>query len=874
MKILNFKQEHKGLDSEKAQENLELYGYNSEKRRVDLDNETPKMIRFYSVFKSLRVYLMLAAVFVYFLNNSDNSAIKGGLLLLLMFGICAFEIIIENICSKKLREVTNTSRVIVRVVRDGEIKLVRREEIVQDDLIILQGGETVPADAHILESNDVMVDESAFSDSDTPVKKQAGYDGKRELKQSCVYKRTKILSGLLIARVFATGPDTKIRPEVLPKKAHYTELESFIGKISTLCTYAAAILLVIVTVIKLIAAGGTEPEVTEGMSALTYLSGIFLPSISFALCAIPVSLALIIRLYYVIGAAKLSYKYGDVKRLKGVETLNSVTAICVDKDVIVDADSTPIAAESGANKNMLARVAALSCNKSPVNSYERAISISAAFKHIDVKDLYENTLIKSYAPEAKDYNNIHGNLWEINGAKLLCVKGTPEKVLSFCNLPDGQLYPIQQKHSEYAKEGHYVQAVAFTQLKDEVETDEEGNVIGVKPAVIPKALYDVEYTYLGLLAYSSSINENVPAAVKNCYRAGIKIYMLTSDNRETASAVAHKAGIREDGIVEYSGEKLEVVQSLKEAGEVTAVFGGGVSGKRLVCSCTSALELSDVGIALSKYTTPKKWDMDMQTMSELTTGSACEACDFVMDAGAGGSSEISACGFVKAIDAFMDARIMHRNIKRCISVAIATFIAVFLFGLVSLIAIGDSGADYVLEAVFVSTLSVLVTVLLTFFYIENDSDSKSNLRSSTFVGRRDKRYSRNFLFGTLIQGMSLFAAAAIMFVAFRFNENYEAAHLRSIFFAVFMAGTLAMSWVGLSYDKPFYSSVTISKWKTNPALILTAVLLLFVIMTVYLPFVNSAFGLTAINPLILIVSLIIGGVSQLWFDFIKKRFYN
>ena len=74
-KLLNFKQEYKGLNSEQAAENLELYGYNSEKKRIDLDSDVPK-IRFYGVFKSLRLYLMLTAVFVYFMDGSTDSALK------------------------------------------------------------------------------------------------------------------------------------------------------------------------------------------------------------------------------------------------------------------------------------------------------------------------------------------------------------------------------------------------------------------------------------------------------------------------------------------------------------------------------------------------------------------------------------------------------------------------------------------------------------------------------------------------------------------------------------------------------------------------------------------------------------------------------
>jgi Ca2+-transporting ATPase len=857
-KFMNFKNEYKGLDSEKAAENLSFYGYNSEKKRRELEPDGLSSggsgkLRLYGVFKSLRLYLMIAAVFIYFADGSPNNAVKGGLLLFLAFGTAFFEIVLENYCGKKLRSVTAASSVIVRVVRDSEIRLVRREEVVQDDLIILQGGEIVPADAHILESTDVTVDESLFTGehgaNPTAAKKHSGRsNGKQELKSSCVYKGTKVLTGVLIARVSDIGQDVKIRPVNRPKDSHHTELESFIGKISTFCAYMAAIVLVVTAVIRLIAASGAQAE--EGVSVLTYLAAIILPAFSFALCAIPVPLGLIARLHYVNAAASLSQKYGDVRRLKVVETLNSVTAVCVEKDVIVDAGSTPIAGESGSNLNMLARIASLSCSKSPASSYERAISISAAFKHIDVKDLYENTLVKAYPPKLGDYSNIHGNLWEIGGARLLCVKGTPEKVLSFCKLPPEQLYPIQEKHSQYAKEGHHVFAVAFAQINKQ---EDDGSL-----AVIPKSLFDVEYTYLGMLAFASTINDGISEAVQSCYRAGIKVIMLTRDSKESALAIAQKAGIYEDGVVE--GEKTAIIKKLRAGGEITAVFGHDNSD-------VESVEIADLSIAASKHTTDRKWDLGSDTMSDSTTGSTCQICDFIVGKDA----------FIKTAQAFSDARKTHRNIKRCISAAISAFLAVFLFGLVSLIAVGSNGMNYTLEAVFVSTVMILTTIGLTFFFMNNDADSYSLLRPSDFLGKNT--FNRTYILGALIQGISLFAAASIMFVAFRFSENTTAGMLRSIFLSVFMSGCLSMMWVNLSYEEPFYKSLAhkpspLSDWRSNPAIFMTAGLLLFIIVAIYTPFAGAAFGLARINVGVLLMSILLGAISQLWFDFIKKRFYN
>ncbi|MCL2071857.1 MAG: HAD family hydrolase, partial [Oscillospiraceae bacterium] len=624
-KILNFKGDHEGLDSQTAKENLRVYGFNSE-----IKQEEKRKFKFYGVFKNLRIYLMLSAAALYFVSGFSA---EGGLLLFLALGFCTFEILVENYCTQKLSEITDSAVVITRVVRDGEIALVKREEIVQDDLIVLQGGENVPADAHILESSNVTVDESVFGGSANPVKKHPGSDGRHELKQSCVYKGTKVLTGVLIARVFATGQDVKLRPEIRTvKEINRTQIETTVNKLSVLFTYGAGILLVVVAVARFMMAGNAEPE--EGITVLGYLAGIILPAISFTLCAVPVSLALIIRIYYVNGATKLSEDYSGIKSLRTVETLKAVTAVCLDIDSIIVADDTPIVEEISKNKEMLIRVAALSCKTDepvPSNSYEKAILVGASFRHINTDELYKNTLLRPYVPELEsDYNKINGNLWEINGAHLLCVKGTPEVILSFCKLPPEQLYPIQQKQSEYAKQGYHVFAVAFAKIEDDCyeEDDEDGNGDESETAksLIPDTLFDVEYTFLGLIVFSATIRENIPEVVKSCYSVGINVVMLSPDSersggRETALTIARKAGISQDGVI--AGKKEEVVESLKSAGEVVALFGTSSNDIK-------ALEAADISVALSKYTTPRDWDSGAGGLSELTTGSACEACELVL----------------------------------------------------------------------------------------------------------------------------------------------------------------------------------------------------------------------------------------------------
>jgi len=421
-------------------------------------------------------------------------------------------------------------------------------------------------------------------------------------------------------------------------------------------------------------------------------------------------------------------------------------------------------------------------------------------------------------------------------------------------------------------------------------------------APIPDTLREIEYTFMGLMAFSWNVKENVTAAVKNCYHAGVDVVILTPDNKQTAVAVARKAGLI-SGVI-LTGEELEelkasggrisdkvnifaeitpeqkadIVELLKSSGEVTAVFGSNSSD-------TDALESADVGISLSKNTAGREWDLGMDTLSQHTTGCACEACDFIME-----ENSVEGSGFVKVSNALREARRLHRNIKCCISSGISTLVVLALFGFFSLIITAGADEAHVFDVVFVSILTVFtVPLLLTFFFIKNVIDLKSDMTASAFIGNGS--VNKKFILAAIIQGLSLFAVLFAAFLILRAIESTTAQKLRAFFLTAFVSGALVMSWVGLSgktrfykgFAKVFTDKTPMRDWRANAAILITATMLLFLPVIIYLPYVNSALGLgeyvkgapnNLLHPLIFILSLFVGAASQVWFDFIKRKFYD
>jgi Ca2+-transporting ATPase len=818
---------YRGLSSDDAAERLIMYGYNGNSRMLETDGDFNGA----KIIFSFRFLMMVLAATVLLFSGNIG---KGFVMLLLAVFHSSVEFFKALRCRDFFSELKRISSVRFRVLRDGQIQLMRKEYIVPDDIIILQEGESVPADAHLLEASGVSADESLLTGDRTPTAKRAGADSKNEIKQTCIYKGTRILSGNIIARVTATGVDTKRCQELgeakaQTKAAYMTGIETAATKTMPIfhaVSGAFFLIFFLLTVVTLPA----EADFTQ--LALNSL----LPAFAFALCLIPAECPRLVRSHYLYGAFSLLKKNCVVKDLGAMASLSAITAVCVDKTGAITKNHTTPVDEYTTDSENLSRIAVLSCDPNDSGVLDRAIILGAAFKGVDVKALQENELICRY-PYSDD-TKVGGNLWRIGGKLLLCIKGSPESVLARCDFTPDYLFSIQQKEQKFAEQGHRVVAAAYACID---ESD------GVKA---PDDILSAEYTFVGLTAFANQTRDSAPAAVRGCYRAGVKVIMTTGDSADAAVTIGRKIGIIDAKAVtgdylrdcQMNGEQPDIkdvnifarvtpdqkpyiVELLQAEGEVVAVTGIGAAD-------VEALEQANVGVALPQE----------------TSGAAKEACGLVL----------ADDDFNSVVDALKETRQIHYNIKQTIGIAICAITAMSMFALFCLFS--GSGVKSSMSPLGVSLPAVLLMPLLSLSFFGNRADIKGVMEASGFVGRR--ALDKSFLIRSITQGLCV-SVVVLLFRLFIGNADFH-----SCFLAIFTGGLISAVGVNLSSQIPIYKLPGI---KGGLPIIIMAAVFVLATLLVYLPGVNSAFGLTAINPLLYIGAFLLGIISQAWVEIPKIR---
>ncbi len=597
-----------GLSAREVQERLKQHGYNE----LPVSGKRKLWKLLWDVVSEPMFLLLVACAVLYLvLGDLQEALVLSASVVIVM----AIELVQERKTEHALEALKNLSSPRALVIREGVRTRIPGREVVVDDLVVLAEGDRVPADALLLQNNLLNVDESLLTGESVPVRKKL-WAGEENLPAPggddlpCVYSGTLIVSGTGIARVFATGSNTelgKIGKSLQGVKEEETKLSRDTGKLVRNFAVFALFLCALVIAVHYFSRGKLLDSLLVG--------------ITLAMSVLPEEFPVVLTVFMALGAWRMSKKNVLTRRTQAIENLGSATVLCTDKTGTLTYNRMTVQkvwSPSGStdlnqkqtdilpeNSREILLHGVLACLPQPFDPMEKAIHTAleqaddAAYTSIqDLQLVQEYPLSDELRAMTNVWQNAGGSQW------LAAVKGAPEAVLGLCKLDSGTYEDLMRQVSQMADAGLRVLGVASA------EAD---------PAALPAAQSGFAFQFLGFLALADPIRETVPAAVKECYRAGIRVIMITGDYVGTARAIGQQIGLRnldkvitgaelasmsDEELRERSRDvsifarvvpeqKLRIVQALKANHEVVAMTGDGVND-------APALKAANIGISMGQ----------------------------------------------------------------------------------------------------------------------------------------------------------------------------------------------------------------------------------------------------------------------------------
>jgi Ca2+-transporting ATPase len=625
-----------GLTSDDAKARLRVFGFN----QIEKTHKEPAWKLLLSQFRETLVLILIAAAIISVLIGE---AIDSAVILAIVFASAGLGFYQEYRAEKSLALLKQLAAPAANTIRDGQETQIPARELVPGDLILLDPGDKVPADARVLEEMNLQIDEATLTGESAPVAKsptQMASETPLPERSSIVFSGTVVTYGRGKAVVFATGMRTEFgmianliqtaEPEQTPLEKRMDELGKWMIKL----------LLVTVALVSFLG-------ILRGHALLE----MFLWGVSLAVAAVPEALPAVVTGALAVGVYRMARKNSIVRHLPATETLGSTTVICSDKTgtltkgemtvkkVFADGkiyevtgagydpggEFQPALADSEREVVKFACLNGVLCNDAKLVRQDNAWkvlgdptegAILVASSKIDVdseatRSSHPRVAEVPFTSERKMMSTVHRTE---QGRYLVAAKGAAEVVLDRCvelrssssNLALSQELKrhIVEANDDFASNGFRVLAVASKWL-DQLPTDIDEKI-------------ESGMTFLGLLAMIDPPREEAVEAVRHCEKAGIRVVMITGDHKLTASWVGKELGILKEGDLAITGTELDklneqefsqivgkvsvysrtspahksrIVEALKRQGNIVAMTGDGIND-------APALKKSDIGVAM------------------------------------------------------------------------------------------------------------------------------------------------------------------------------------------------------------------------------------------------------------------------------------
>ena len=529
----------------------------------------------------------------------------------------------ESKAEKAIEALQEMSAATSRVLRGGQIQTIPSEDLVKGDIILLEAGDAVPADARILESASLKVEEAALTGESVPVTKFIDMlklsDGQKDVplgdRKNMVYMGSTVVYGRGRAVVTATGMQTemgKIADALEQAQEGQTPLQRKLSQLSRILTWIVLAICVVVFAVQIIRAGRLD---------LALALDSFMIAVSLAVAAIPEGLAAVVTVVLSIGVTNMSKRNAIIRRLTAVETLGCAQIICSDKTGTLTQNKMTVVDFFGEDETRIASAMAL-CSDAEQNADgtvtgepTEAALVSWAAKTGRAKPELKAELPRCGEAPFDSGRKMMSTVHRTDSGYIQYTKGAPDVVIQKCTfyLKNGSPVPMTDAYRQEILSANKNMADRALRVLACAERRWSAQPESCEPEYLEQQL-----CFTGLCGMIDPVRPEVKDAIVECRQAGIRPIMITGDHIDTAAAIARELGILTEDTRAITGSELSdmsdetfekqfrsisvyarvqpehktrIVNAWKKAGCVTAMTGDGVND-------APSIKAADIGVGM------------------------------------------------------------------------------------------------------------------------------------------------------------------------------------------------------------------------------------------------------------------------------------
>ncbi len=614
-----------GLSSAEAQARLEKNG----KNKLAEDKKDSLLKRFLSQLADPMIIILIVAAVISAVTAVFNGEKEGWADVIIIMVVVIINAVLgvyqESKAEKAIEALQEIAAATSKVIRDGKLIDVKSEDLVTGDIVVIEAGDSIPADCRIIENASLKIEEAALTGESVPVNKTVDIidtEGSDDVplgdRKNMCYMGSNVVYGRGKAVVVATGMDTemgKIADALTQAKDEETPLQIKLNQLSKVLSVLVLGICVFIFAFDIIRTLMVGDKVTFD-NTLEF----FMVAVSLAVAAIPEGLAAVVTIVLSIGVTKMSKRNAVIRKLTAVETLGCTQIICSDKTGTLTQNKMTVVEHRGDNEELLATAMALCCDAElqaddtvkgePTEAALVAYANSLGLKKYELEEKMPRVGEAPFDSGRKMMSTIH----KTEHGFVQYTKGAPDVVLALCTsvLSDGKEVPmtdeiraeIAAQNKEMADQALRVLCAAMRTYKKQPSNEAEE--------------LEKDLCYIGLTGMIDPVRPEVVDAIKECATAGIRPIMITGDHKDTAVAIAKSLGIIDDAskaitgselnkisdeeldakIEEYSvyarvqpEHKVRIVQAWKKKGMITAMTGDGVND-------APSIKNADIGVGM------------------------------------------------------------------------------------------------------------------------------------------------------------------------------------------------------------------------------------------------------------------------------------